>query len=164
MPIKFEWDNPNQIYIQLENLLKQQGQQIQQVPERAIRRGIFELLKLVQDNVPKKTATLVRSLTAVVLRISNDLVEGTVATHIEYARYLEEGTGVYGPAKRPIVIIPKNKKALFWGAYGAGGKPIMARRIVQQGIKPLAPFATALATFLPRYAQIVQEELERAAA
>lgn len=159
MSITFDWENPNGIFTQVQSILRLQGEHIARIPERAIRRGIFELLKLVQDAVPKKTSTLVRSIRAVVERISDDLIEGKVGSHLEYARYLEEGTGIYGPAKRPIVIVPTTKRALFWGAFGAGGKPIMARRVVIKGIRPIAPFATSLATFLPRYAQIVQEEL-----
>lgn len=164
MSVRFEWDNPNQLFIQVEKLLRTQGTRIQQIPDTAIRRGVFELLAIIQKRLPKKTSTLVRSVTAVVKRISADIVEGTVGTYLEYARYLEEGTGIYGPMKRPIVIVPKTKQALFWGAYGANGKPLMAKSVSNPGIKPLGIFADSTQAFLPRYAEIIQEELAKAAA
>lgn len=69
--------------------------------------------------------------------------------------WLDEGTGIYGPKKKPIVIVPKKKKVLrFWPNYKAktsshpnaiiakagganrSGKPIFAQRVVQKGIRP----------------------------
>lgn len=161
MSATFEWDDPNKLVTQVTELLRERGQAIRRVPDRAIRRGVFELLGEVQKLVPKKTSTLVRSITAAVNRISADVIEGKVGSFLEYARFIEEGTGVYGPKGQPITIVAKNKKALFWGAQNAKGGPLMARRVVIQGIKPRAPFATAVGAFLPRYLQIIEEELAK---
>lgn len=163
MSIAIEWDNPNKIISEVTRMLSDRGQAIRAIPELAVRRGTFELLKLVQSKVPKVTSTLVRSITAVVKRISADVVEGKVGTWLEYARYVEYGTGIYGPLKRPITIVAKAKRGLFWGAYDEDGKAIVRRRVQIKGMKPRSPFGQAVAEFLPRYIEIIQQELAREA-
>jgi hypothetical protein len=37
----------------------------------------------------------------------------------------------------------------------------MAKSVRVQGMKPRAPFAKAMAKFLPRYVQIIEQELAR---
>jgi hypothetical protein len=162
--ITFEWNDPNALLVQVRKMLDAQANRIRQVPERAIQRGTFELLKLVQAKAPKKTSTLVRSIHAAVRKLSADLIEGRVGTWLEYARYLEEGTGLYGPAKRAIEIVPKSKKALFWGGYDENGGPLVRKKVVVKGITPRGYFAAAVAEFLPRYVQIIQEELAKESA
>lgn len=116
---------------------------------------------MVQDLAPKKTSTFVRSLTAVVEKISDDITQGRVGSGVEYARYLEEGTGVHGPKGQPITILPKGKKALFWGAFDGKGNALIRRKAIVQGMKPRAPFGTAIARFIPRYEVIVRDELRK---
>lgn len=48
----------------------------------------------------------------------------------EYGTYLETGTGIYGPKKRPFEIRPKSKKALFWE-----GLPHPVKKVTVQGMK-----------------------------
>ena len=162
--LTFEWDNPNALLAQIRSLVRDRGDQIRKVPDSAIRRGTFELLRRIQAKSPKKTGTLVRSLHADIQRLTADLIEGRVGTWLEYARWLEEGTGLYGPRKQAIQIVPRAKKGLFWGAYDDNGGPVVRRRTVVKGIKPIGYFAQAIAEFLPRYVEIIQEELAKAAA
>lgn len=164
MSVKFEWSNPDRIITDVKRILDARGQAINRIPERAVRRGTFELLKRVQDEVPKATTTLVKSITAVVTKISADVVEGKVGTWIEYARYLEEGTGIYGPYKRPITIVARKRRGLFWGAFDKDGDPVVRKRVTIQGMKPRSPFGKAMALFLPRYIEIIEQELAREAA
>ncbi|MFB3828956.1 MAG: HK97 gp10 family phage protein [Bryobacteraceae bacterium] len=159
--ITFEWQNPDQLLAEVRRMLTDRAGHIKQIPARAIRRGAFELLRTIQARAPKKTGTLVRSLHVQIEQLTADLIEGRVGTWLEYARYLEEGTGVYGPAKRPIDIAPKRKRGLFWGAFDGEGRPIVRKRARIQGIKPRGYFAAAIAAFLPRYVQIIEEELAR---
>lgn len=163
-PLSFDWQNPDALVAELRSLLEGRAGQIRQVPERAIRRGAFELLRLIQARAPKKTGTLVRSLHADIRQLTADLLEGRVGTWLEYARWLEEGTGIYGPKKRPILITAKTKKGLFWGAYNAAGGPIVRRQVLVKGVEPRGYFAGAIAEFLPRYVRIIEEEVGRAAA
>lgn len=161
MGIRFEFDNPNRLYSQVERMLRDRGQAIQQIPDRAIRRGIFELLALIQADLPKRTSTLVRSVTAVVVQVSKDVLEGKVGSPMKYARYLEEGTGVFGPKGTPITILPRSRKGLYWGAFDSKGKALVRTRAVVQGIKPRGYFANATSKFIPRYLEIIQDEVRR---
>ena len=60
-------------------------------------------------------------------------------TNGDIIRYLEEGTGIYGPKKQEIIIKPKNKKSLRWrvGGLGSAGHDVFAKKVVIKGIKPL---------------------------
>ncbi len=59
----------------------------------------------------KKTGTLQRDIRGIVEEAGE---RGRVGTNISYALDVHEGTGLYGPKKRPIAIKARNKKALFW--------------------------------------------------
>jgi hypothetical protein len=52
-------------------------------------------------NVKRDTGTLAASHQATV-NVYGNLVVGRVGTPLHYARYLHEGTGIYGPKGRPI--------------------------------------------------------------
>jgi hypothetical protein len=159
MKLKFELDDPKVLAEQLNIVLQGRAEAIRRVPVSALRQGVFELLAIVQRNVPKRTATLVRSITAVVVKISEDISEGRVGTALKYAKFLEEGTGLYGPNRQPIPIVAKNRKALFWGAYDGQGGALFRTRVLVKGIKPRHMFGDAIAEFLPRYQQIVEQHL-----
>ncbi len=62
-------------------------------------------------------------------------MEAEVAAHAEYAAAVEFGTGVFSTDpdadKQPIVIEPKEKRALYWP-----GARHPVRRVVQQGQPP----------------------------
>ncbi len=161
MTVKFEWDNPNKLVEQVIEMLRAKGRAIARVPEAAVRRGTFELLAMVQKLTPKKTSTLVRSLTATVERLDGTTVEGRVGTWLKYAPFVEYGTGIHGPEKRPILIMARAKRGLFWGAYDADGKPIIRRSVKVLGMKPRAMFGQGVASFVPRYIQIIEQELAK---
>jgi hypothetical protein len=163
MNVTFEWRDPNRIVTELKRALEAKGKGLRSVPERAIVRGTALLLSLVQKHAPKKTSTLARSLTMVVERISADMIQGRVGTPLHYGRYLEEGTGIYGPRHQQIVITAKGK-ALFWGAHDANGDPLFRKRVIIKGIQPRGYFAAAIGEFLPRYVEIVMQELAKEAA
>jgi len=48
----------------------------------------------------------------------------------QVARYLDEGTGIYGPNKKKIIIRPKTKKAL---RFKFNGKTIFAKKVEMDG-------------------------------
>lgn len=56
--------------------------------------------------------------------------EGTIGTNVEYAKYQEFGTGIYGPKKQ--MITPKRGRFLVF--KGGTGKMIFARQV--RGSKP----------------------------
>lgn len=160
--MKFSFSNPNKFLSEVTDKLRAEGKRISRVPARAVRRGTFALLALIQKHTPKKTSTLVRSLTADVREIGPDLVEGRVGSAVKYARAVEEGTGVYGPQHRPITIMAKKRKALFWGAFDEKtGKPLFRRQTIVQGMKPRGMFAKGTADFVPKYTGIIEQELAK---
>lgn len=164
MTLEFNLDDPKALAEQLDAVLQDRAGAIRRVPASAIRQGVFELLALIQRRVPKKTATLVRSITAIVVKVSEDVIEGKVGTPLQYAKFLEEGTGIYGPKQQPITIVAKNRKALFWGAYDGLGGPLFRTRVIVKGIKARHNFAKAIAEFLPRYQQIIEQHLAQVGA
>lgn len=74
-----------------------------------------ELESYAKQNAPwhDRTSHARQGLNAGVER-DNDTFTLYLSHGVEYGRYLEEGTGKYGPKGEPIVIKPINKKALYW--------------------------------------------------
>lgn len=70
---------------------------------------------------PKRvdTGRLSTSLThEIFMTGSFHLSRARVGTNVKYARWVHDGTGLYGPRKQ--LIVPKNKKALKWQTKGKG--------------------------------------------
>lgn len=63
----------------------------------------------------RRTGHYLRSITHLVTPTQTHVL-GVVGTNVEYARWLEEGTGLYGP--RNQWIYPKHAQALRWPAGG----------------------------------------------
>ncbi len=63
----------------------------------------------------------------------NDDFEYVIQSGVEYARYVAEGTGLYGPNKTEIVIEPKVKECLH---FVWQGMEIFAKRVHVKGMKP----------------------------
>jgi hypothetical protein len=53
-----------------------------------------------------------------------------VGTNLHYARYVEEGTGIFGPKRRKIT--PVTAKALAWRSMGGQAGP--AAKLIAMGI------------------------------
>lgn len=66
----------------------------------------------------KRTGTLGRSITVSQPQATGNALYVEVGTNIPYARYVEEGTGIYGPKGQKIK--PKSAKVLAWRSTGAG--------------------------------------------
>jgi len=82
--------------------------------------GLTQFLSMVADvartSCPVKTGHLQSSITHEITKATNTEVEGRVGSNVEYAPYVELGTGIYGPNKTPIR--PKTKKVLAWVSRG----------------------------------------------
>jgi hypothetical protein len=105
-------------------------------PGAGVRRQIVLSLanahaKAVEDEVKKNAPTESGRLRASIRTHLINKRLGVLEAWAPYARYLHEGTGIYGPKRKPIEIKPKEKKALNW--KGAG-HPV--KRARQRGIKP----------------------------
>lgn len=80
---------------------------------------------------PKRvnTGRLRASITHQLLTLRDKPV-GRVGTNVRYARYVHNGTGIYGP--RGQMIVPKRAKVLHW--RDRGGKDVFSAR--SRGMKP----------------------------
>lgn len=85
------------------------------------------LLARARQSAPRRTGRLAASIS---LGRSGPLGAELVYS-APYASYLYEGTGLYGPSGRRIVILPRRKRALWWP-----GAAHPVRRVVQRGIRP----------------------------
>lgn len=74
------------------------GQLAAQIEEIATRQG----------RIPYRTGQLQKSITSQVLSDT----EAVVGSNLFYARFVHDGTGIYGPLQRKIT--PRRKKALYW--------------------------------------------------
>lgn len=167
--ISFEWDHPD-IHRQVEEELRRRARFVETIPARAVERGAALLTRMVRENIQRKklqvSRTMLRSVGYVFERINDELVQARVGfpTGIRYPRYLEEGTGLYGPLKQ--LIRPRTKKALAWGKSinlpgGGTGREFVRRSV--KGIRPTRFFSEAVTAFLPRYIEIIDQETMRSA-
>lgn len=62
-----------------------------------------------------------------------------IGTNVTYARYIHDGTGIYGPNGAPIM--PSSSKYLVFTPHGAA-RPVFAKQV--KGIKPNRFLADAL--------------------
>ena len=191
MSVELTWEDPNLLLQQVQQMLIARGSEIRAVPNTAIRKGVIILTGMVKDLAPKKTSTFVRSINGVVRKITEDLIEGMVGSPMSYARYLEEGTGIYGPKGKPFTVEAKPGKSLFWGqrsafatrvsdrkalfrtsstksgvttVAGKGEDLVFRKRVTIQGMRARAPFARAIAAFLPRYVELLEADLAKVSA
>lgn len=115
--------------------------------QRTLARLQTETVREAKALVPRKTGNLGRTIRAGYLSARDALV----VVSAPYARYVEEGTGVYGPRKRPFDIVPRSRKALRFpragvplrlsGAVrashaGSKGSYVFARKVTVQGARP----------------------------
>lgn len=89
--------------------------------------------RAAQRNINSRTGNLSRSITVEVITVRG--VSGVqVGTSLSYARYVHDGTGLYGPAHRPIR--PVRRRALAFD--GRGGGVVVASSSGQPGTHFLA--------------------------
>jgi hypothetical protein len=97
--------------------------------KRAIDSVAYHVEGKAKGYAPHKYGNLRSSITTEPARVTLNNVEAKVGTNLTYARYQEEGTGIYGP--REAFITPKNGRVLAWKS---DGKWHFAKRV--RGIRP----------------------------
>lgn len=79
-----------------------------------------------QRRAPKRTSTLARSIKHRRVKATSQEAVIEIGPQMKYGAYVEFGTGVHGPNKKPIEIKAKNARALRWlvaqGVSISGGK------------------------------------------
>lgn len=108
----------------------------------SIHAGMTWLVEAIEakakKEVPVKTSNLLRSITS---NVSADGKKGEIRAIAPYAKYVHEGTGLFGPFK--TLIRPTTKKALFWPGAAHPVKSV-------KGMKPRPFFTRALAQIDPQ--------------
>lgn len=113
----------------------------------AMRAGMVNLVEDVEaravKRAPVRTSNLVNAITNTIA--PDGLMSRLFVTDAApYAKYVHDGTGIYGPHKQKIIILPKDKKALFWP-----GAKHPVKKVVQKGIKGNPFFKKALKEVKP---------------
>jgi hypothetical protein len=86
--------------------------------------------------------------------------ESGTETDVEYAPFVEHGTGLWGPRRAKYEIRPKNPNGwLRW--IGPDGKPIFAKRVMHPGSPGAHMFARGVALTEVEFRLMAEGELER---
>lgn len=121
--------NPNRAALQAILLSPQGG-----VAKDLLRRGrkvANKAKRNLNEDFPRRVDTgLLRSSVQAELVSLGGKVAVRVGTNVEYARFVHDGTGIYGPMGTPI--LPKNGKYLAW--RNKAGKMVYAKKVL--GMKP----------------------------
>ncbi len=149
---------------------------IERVGETAMPRlkfGLEQFLSFVADKArlkcPVKTGHLQSSITHQISKSTDRAIEGRVGSNVDYAPYVELGTGIYGPRKTPIR--PKNKKVLAWVVRGPRpttpegwrqacreGRAVLVKEV--QGMKPRPYLLPALTENIERLVEFLKKALK----
>lgn len=85
--------------------------------------------------------------------------ESEVKTDVNYAPYVENGTGLYGPTHAKYLIEPKNAKSLSW--MGPGGSRVFASHVWHPGSPGQHMMASATAKVEALYEDIQKGNLRQ---
>lgn len=77
------------------------------------------VLNAARRLVPRDTSRLGNSLTLTMMVGPQGEPVASIGSNLEYAIYVHEGTGLYGP--NPHMIVPKNAKVLRWPTINNSG-------------------------------------------
>ena len=138
-------------------LLKKMMSVPEEVATGITRAGMIRLVEAIEAKavklVPVRTSNLQRSITS---NVSPDGKKGEIRATAPYAKYVHEGTGLFGPFHQ--LIRPKTKKALFWpGALhpvksvkGQKPNPFFTRALAQ--VNPQEVFDAGIGGYLRKFA------------
>ena len=98
---------------------------------KRMRDGFRAMAEALAESAKKTAPVRTGKLRDSVSLSSEAALSGSVLYGAPYASFLHEGTGLYGPRGKIIVIRPKKKKALFWPG---ASHPVGVVR--QKGIRP----------------------------
>lgn len=99
------------------------------VARNMLRRG-QRVRRAAQRNVNSQSGALAHSINVEIV-IVGDRAGAQIGTKLHYARFVHDGTGIYGPSHRPIR--PVRRKALAFS--GRAGGVIVASSRGQRGTK-----------------------------
>lgn len=110
---------------------------------------------------PGKTAASWRVKPVIrLVALGEEVYETGVETHDPVARWLEHGTGIYGPHHRPYVIRPRYRGHELRFYSRRLGRWVFARSVLNPGMRAQRPLATAAAITEHELAVVLQVDLE----
>lgn len=101
-----------------------------------------EIVNEARANCPVDNGALRASISSTVA-VNGDRCKITVGSPLEYAAYVHEGTGIYGPKNSPIVPVSRD----FLRFIPKGGSEYVFARSVK-GMKPRPFLADAIQTVM----------------
>jgi len=113
-------------------------EEIHQGLKNGVERAVQLIRRFTMEEAPKKTANLFKNIFASTEEDGTKLT-GTVTVNPltsdgkPYALFVTEGTGLYGPKRKEIVVTPRSRKAL---AFLYGGQLLVRKRVTIKGQKP----------------------------
>jgi hypothetical protein len=100
------------------------------------RRGIDRMHDHAARNTPVRTGNLrtawFHTEPVKVGYVIGDGYQAYLKNEVEYAPYVEYGTGIYGPEHRPYVIVPKDPNG-FLAWRGKDGHWVFAKKVLHPG-------------------------------
>ena len=122
-----------------ERTVQQMGQQVEGDAKRLVKGSIGGMKAQATGNLRGSIG----------LRMTGAL--GSTAAEIyataKYAEFVHEGTGIYGPLKRPFIVRARRAKALAF--MGKAGSMVFRRQVTIQGMRPRPFLAEAARRVLP---------------
>lgn len=115
-------------------------------------------------NTPIDTGALresiVEKLTVVYPTLRGFVYESGAETFIEYAPYVEEGTGLWGPRAAKYEIRPKRPDGWLRWIDPTTGRPVFARRVMHPGSPGVHMFAKGAALTEAQFGRVIQARLD----
>lgn len=125
---------------------------------RAAQRGGERMTELAEMNTPIDTGHLrtswkVKPVLLLVDAAGHLVASSGVETFVDYAPYVEHGTGLFGPKGAKYPIVPKNPDGWLRWIDPVSGQPVFAKKVMHPGSPGNHMVAIAVA--------ISEHELER---
>lgn len=128
-------------------------------------RASRRMTEVVKMNTPIETgelrAEIHEALTVVTISpLGEKVYEGGSESNLEYAVFVENGTGLWGPKHAKYVIRPRNPNGwLRW--IGKDGSPVFAKEVMHPGSPGNHMFAIGVALTEHEFDQIAAPSVER---
>lgn len=135
---------------------------------RMAEKGGDEMVHNVRVLTPRDTGRLAESITKKLLVVYPH--RGTLAyesgaeTDVEYAEYVERGTGLFGPFHKRYIIRPKRPDGWLRWIDPVTGQPVFAKQVIHEGSEGAHMFArgaTKTEAELERFLQPILSEWAR---
>lgn len=132
---------------------------------RLAEKGGERLVELTVEHTPIDTGELAQSWKKKLLLVRPNargatVLETGVVTEVEYAPYVEHGTGLWGPKHAKYLIVPKKPGGvLHW--IGHGGEDVFATHVWHPGSPGAHMVAISVAELEVTLDKVLEAELRR---